>query len=86
MGLLNSKKNGSPHSNKFSSCPVRGQIPDWTTARTDGLLTGFIVTSVWRDNKCFFHSTNVPNVALNLPEGARLNHLWELRKPWGAGP
>ena len=34
----------------------------------------------------FVSLPNVPNVVLNLPEGARLNHLWELRKPWELDP
>ena len=34
----------------------------------------------------FFSLPNIPNVALNLPEGARSNHLWELRKPWELDP
>ena len=34
----------------------------------------------------FVSLPNVPNVVLNLPEGAKLNHLWELRKPWELDP
>ena len=37
-------------------------------------------------NVFFFNLPNVPNVALHLPEGAGLNHLWELKKPWELEP
>ena len=57
---------------KSVKCEVFSAPPDQTTARTDGLLTGFIVT---RPDTVFgetvnvsFSLPNVPNVALNLSE------------------